>query len=223
VPAYNERGTIRTSLERLLKTALPVPVEILVVDDGSIDGTTNAVTDLVESNRIRLISHDRNVGKGAAIRTGLREASGDLVAVLDADLEYDPSDYVPLLKPILAREVRVAYGARSFSAHTAFSFWYVVGGKLLSFVASALFNTWLSDITSCLKVAPTALWRSLDLRSDGFAVDAEVTAKLLKAGERIHEAPISYRARSRAEGKKLEWKDGVRALGVILRVRLLGR
>jgi glycosyltransferase involved in cell wall biosynthesis len=195
----------------------------VVIDDGSTDGAAETISDLLDTNHIRLVRHRRNYGKGAAIRTGLRQATGDLIAVLDADLEYDPNDYRSLLEPILAGDVRVAYGTRTFSAHTAFSFWYVMGGKVLSFVTSALFNTWVSDVASCLKIGPTEVWRSLDLRSDGFALEAELTAKLLRAGERIYEAPITYRARSRAEGKKLDWTDGLSSLWVVLRVRFLGR
>jgi glycosyltransferase involved in cell wall biosynthesis len=222
VPVYNERATLRTAIERLRKADLPIPVEIVVIDDGSTDGAVETIADLLGTNHIRVARHRRNYGKGAAIRTGLHQATGDLTAVLDADLEYDPNDYRSLLEPILAGDVRVAYGTRTFSAHTAFSFWYVLGGKVLSFVTSALFNTWLSDVVSCLKIAPTDLWRSLDLRSDGFAFEAELTAKLLRAGERIYEAPISYRARSRAKGKKLAWTDGLSSLWVVLRIRFLG-
>jgi glycosyltransferase involved in cell wall biosynthesis len=223
VPVYNERATLRTAIERLRKADLPIPVEIVVIDDGSTDGAMETIADLLETDQIRLVRHGGNHGKGAAVRTGLRQATGDLTAVLDADLEYDPNDYRSLLEPILAGDVRVANGTRTFSPHIAFSFWYVLGGKVLSFVTSALFNRWVSDVASCMKIGPTDVWRSLDLRSDGFALEAELTAKLLRSGERIYETPISYRARSRAEGKKLDWTDGLSSLWVVLRIRFLGR
>jgi glycosyltransferase involved in cell wall biosynthesis len=223
VPVYNERATIRDSIERLRKTELPLPVEVIVVDDGSTDNTSDTLAELVADGTVRLVRHPRNRGKGAAIRTGLAAASGDLLTIMDADLEYDPADYGVLLEPILAGEARVSYGTRSFGAHTAFSFWYVIGNKVLALWASFLFDTWLSDIETCFKLAETGLWRSLALTSDGFGIEAEVTAKFLKAGHRIHEVPIRYRARSRAEGKKLRWTDGVEALWILLRVRLLGR
>src|SRR5437588_4174983 len=161
VPVFNERATVRASVERLLKTDLPVPVETLVVDDGSTDGSAEAVADLVQSGQVRLVRHDRNQGKGAAIRTGLREAAGDVITILDSDLEYDPGDYHVVLEPIMAGETRVAYGTRSFRGHTAFSFWYVVGNKMLAWWASFLFNSWLPDVEACFQVAEADRWRSL--------------------------------------------------------------
>ena len=223
VPAYNERATLRSALKRLLDTRLPVPVEVLVVDDGSRDGCVDTVADLVEAGTIRVVRHPFNRGKGAAVRTGISHAAGDILTVLDADLEYDPADFRALLEPILQGETRVAYGTRQFGAHTAYSFWYVVGNKVLALWASFLFDTWLTDVETCLKMAETSLWRSLDLRSDGFDLEVEATAKFLRAGERVFETGIDYRARSREEGKKLQWTDGVRALWVLLRVRVLGR
>ena len=223
VPVYNERRTIRDSLERLRKTELPLPLEVIVVDDGSTDNTADAIADLVADGSVRLVRHRRNRGKGAAIRTGLHVATGDLLTIMDADLEYDPSDYGPLIEPITSGDARVSYGTRSFGAHTAFSFWYVIGNRALGLWTSFLFDTWLSDVETCFKMAETSLWRSLALTSDGFGIEAEATAKFLKAGHRIHEVPIRYRARSREEGKKLRWTDGLEAVWIILRVRLLGR
>lgn len=223
MPVYNERDTLRTAMERVLKTALPVPFELLVIDDGSTDGSLDTVTDLAEPGRVRLIRRSRNTGKGAAIRTGIEAASGELLTIIDADLEYDPADLLGLLRPILAGEATVSYGTRAFGSHTAYSFWYVVGNKAVNMWASFLFDTWLSDVYTCLKMAPTEVWRRLDLRSDGFGIEAEVTGRLLARGEQVFEVPISYRARGRAAGKKIRPADGVRAMGVLLRVRLLGR
>jgi len=220
MPVYNERERLRESVERLLKTPLPLPVELVMVDDGSTDGSAESVIDLLEAGRIRLIQHRRNRGKGAAVRTGIEVATGDLLTIFDADLEYDPSDYARLLEPILSGEARVVFGTRAFGAHTAFSFWYVVGNKLVNMWASFLFNAWLSDVYSCYKMAYTSLWRSMDLRSDGFGMEAESTAKFLLRGERIYEVPITYRARTREEGKKIRAVDGLRALWILLRHRV---
>ena len=223
IPVYNERATLRRAVKQLLDTELPTDVEVLVVDDGSTDGCLDTIGDFAEAGAVRVIRHERNRGKGAALRTAIAEASGELLGVLDADLEYHPEQYAHLLAPIIDGETRVAYGTREFGGHSAFSFWYVIGNRVLALVTSFLFDTWLTDVETCFKVAETSLWRSLDLRSDGFDIEVEATAKFLRAGERIFEAPISYRARSRAEGKKLGWKDGVRALWVLLRVRVTGR
>ena len=222
MPVFNERATLRPALDRLLKTQLQVPFEVIVVDDGSTDGSVEVIEDLTASGDVRLVRHRLNRGKGAAIRTGLEAATGDIATVCDADLEYDPADYRHLLTPLLDGEARVVYGTRTFGAHTAYSFWYVLGNKLLGLWASFLFNTWLSDVETCFKMARTDLWRSLGIRSRGFGIEAEATAKFLRKGERIYEVPIEYRARSRSEGKKLRWTDGVDALWLLLRVRLFG-
>lgn len=223
MPVYNERGTVRAAVERLLKTDLPIAIELVIVDDGSTDGSLDAVADLAEPGRVRLVRQRRNRGKGAAIRTGIEVARGDVLTIFDADLEYDPADLSALLAPILEGEARVVFGTRAFGAHTAYSFWYVMGNKLVNLWASFLFDTWLSDVYTCLKMAPTDLWRRIDLRSGGFGVEAEATGKLLARGERVYEVPISYRARSREEGKKIRPTDGMRALWILLRIRTTGR
>ena len=223
MPVYNEAATLRAAVDRFLKTELPVSAELLLVDDGSTDGSAEVVADLAETGRVRVVVHERNRGKGAAIRTGIEHAEGTLLTVLDADMEYDPADYAPLLVPVLEGETKVAYGTRSFGAHTAFSFWYVLGNRFVSFWASFLFNTWLTDVETCFKLSETSVWRSLDLRSTGFEIEAEVTGKFLKAGHRIFEVPITYKARSREEGKKLRWTDGLMALWTLLKVRLFAR
>ncbi len=223
VPVYNEAATLRSSVKRLLDTDLPVDVEVLVVDDGSTDGSLDTVADLEQAGRIRVVQHPANRGKGSAVRTGIAHARGDLLTVLDADLEYDPSDLGRLLEPVLAGEAEIAYGTRTFSTHTAYSFWYVIGNRALAFWASFLYNAWLTDLETCLKLADIRLWREARLTADGFAIEAEVTGKWLRAGHRIYERPINYKARTRAEGKKLTWKDGVEALWTLLRVRLARR
>jgi SAM-dependent methyltransferase len=223
MPVYNEQSTIRASLERLVKTEFPLPTEILVIDDGSTDRSIEEIGDLVESGRVKLLRHPRNRGKGAAVRTAIDHAAGDVLTIFDADLEYDPGDLKELLKPILDGEARVVYGTRSFGAHTAYSFWFVIGNHFLSFFTSFLFNTWISDIETCFKVVETRIWRSLRLRSNGFGIEAETTGKILKAGHRIFEVPIQYKARSRTEGKKLQWTDGLTAIWLLLRTRFFDR
>ncbi|MEO6988117.1 MAG: glycosyltransferase family 2 protein [Aquihabitans sp.] len=223
MPVYNERATLRTALDRLLAVEMPVPTEILVVDDGSTDRCTDLIADLVESGAVKLLTQDPNQGKGAALRRGIAEATGELLTILDADLEYDPADFPALLQPILDEEAKVVYGARSYGGHAAYSFWFVIGNKMLALWASLLFDAWLTDIETCLKVAPTATWRQVDLRSNGFGIEAELTGKILAMKERIFEVPISYRARGREEGKKIQWTDGVVALWILLRIRLRGK
>jgi len=220
MPVYNERATLRTALDRVLAVEMPLPTEVLVVDDGSTDGCLETIKDLVEEGSVRLVRQPVNQGKGAALQRGFAEAEGDLLTVLDADLEYDPADFPSLMKPILEGETRVVYGARSYGGHAAYSFWFVLGNKMLATVASMLFNAWLTDIETCLKVAPTTLWRKVAITSKGFGIEAEVTAKFLKLGERIFEVPISYRARGREEGKKIEWTDGLEAVWILIRVRV---
>jgi glycosyltransferase involved in cell wall biosynthesis len=224
MPVFNEAATLRLAVERVLAVDLPVERELVIVDDGSTDGCMDTITDLVEGDpTVRTFRQEPNQGKGAALRRGFEEATGDLLTILDADLEYDPADFVDLLQPILHEDARVVYGTRSFGSNAAFSFWYVMGNKLVAFWASLVFNAWLSDVETCFKVAPTSLWREVHPRSSGFGIEAEVTGGFLRRGERIYEVPISYKARSREEGKKITWVDGVEALWILLRVRLFGR
>jgi glycosyltransferase involved in cell wall biosynthesis len=223
MPVYNERATLRTALDRLLAVEMPVPTEVVVVDDGSTDGCIDTISDLVDDGAVTLYVQNPNQGKGAALRRGITEAKGELLTVLDADLEYDPADLPALVRPILDGEAKVVYGARSYGGHAAYSFWFVIGNKMLALWASLLFDAWLTDIETCLKVAPTASWRKVDLRSNGFGIEAELTGKLLAMKERIFEVPISYRARGREEGKKIQWTDGVAALWILLRIRLRGK
>jgi len=223
MPVYNELDTLRVALDRLLAVTMPVETEIVVVDDGSTDGCTDTIADLVESGAVTLYVQNPNQGKGKALRRGIAEAKGELLTVLDADLEYDPADFPALLQPILDGDANVVYGARSYGGHAAYSFYFVLGNKMLALWASFLFDAWLTDIETCLKVAPTAHWRKVDLKSNGFGIEAELTGKLLTMKERIFEVPISYRARGREEGKKIQWTDGVAALWILLRIRLRGK
>jgi glycosyltransferase involved in cell wall biosynthesis len=223
MPFYNERATLRVALERLLKTELSHTFEVLLVDDGSQDGSAETITDLVDNERVRLLTHERNMGKGSAIQTGVRAARAGLLSILDADLEYDPQNFQRLIDAVHHHDAEVVYGVRSFGSQTAYSFWFVIGNRMVSLWTSFLFNVWVRDIETCLKMMPVEVWQSLDLSSRGFGIEAETTAKLLKRRHQIFEVPIDYRARTREEGKKLSWTDGVQALWLILRIRLFGK
>jgi glycosyltransferase involved in cell wall biosynthesis len=219
MPVYNEVDTVEVVVKRVLDVPYPCDVELVIVDDGSVDGTS-ALLARLEDPRVSVHTHPVNQGKGAAVRTAASKATGTHVVMCDADLEYSPEDLPALLRPVLDREAEVVYGTRSFSSHTAFSFWFVLGNKGVTFIANALFDSWISDLETCFKLMPLELYRSLDVRSAGFGMEAEITGKLLKRGVRPYEVPIRYRARSRAEGKKLTWRDGVEAVWILSRIRL---
>jgi glycosyl transferase family 2 len=226
VPVFNERDRVETALKELLAVQFPVELEVIIVDDGSSDGTAEVVDNFVDNlsgANVQLIRHKRNRGKGAALRTALAAATGDVFVPFDADLEYDPADIARLLEPITEGKSNVVFGTRSFGAHTAYSFRFVLGNKFLALWANILFDCYISDLETCYKMARTQILRGLRLRSDSFDIEAEVTAKLLRAGHRPYEMGISYVARSREAGKKIQWWDGVGALWTILRIRLGGR
>jgi glycosyltransferase involved in cell wall biosynthesis len=224
MPVYDERATIARAIRKILAADLPLDdVELVIVDDGSTDGTREWLLGQDLPDGVRVFLHEENQGKGAAVATALRHATGTYATVMDADLEYDPQQIAPLLRPLLDGDAQAVYGVRGFEAHSAFSFWYVVGNKAVTLAANVLFNAWLSDIMTCMKVLPTAMWRELHLRERGFAFEAEITARLISAGVRIYEVPVAYRARSREAGKKLTAADGLRVLRTLLRTRLDGR
>ena len=219
MPVYNEAATIVTAVKRVLDVDYPCEMELILVDDGSVDGTREQLDGLSDP-RLTRIDHARNQGKGAAIRTASEAATGDYMIICDADLEYAPEEIPMLLAPALAGDAEVVYGTRSFGSHASFSFWYVMGNKLVTLFANILFNSYISDLETCFKLMPLARYRALDIRSAGFGMEAEVTGKLLRSGVRPYEIPISYRARGREEGKKITWKDGVEALWILLRIRI---
>lgn len=221
MPVFNERATVETAIERVLAAHTPVDrVELVVVDDGSSDGTRELLESREWPENVLVIRHDRNRGKGAALRTALSHATADYCTVMDADLEYDPGNFGPLLLPLLSGEADAVYGVRGFQAHSAYSFWYVVGNKAVTLAANVLYNAWLSDLMTCQKVLKTQTFRGLPLRENRFAIEAEITARLLRAGARIYEVPITYRARRREEGKKLTPIDGVKVLVTLARCRI---
>lgn len=218
MPALNEERTLERVLDAVL--ASPVDLEVVLVDDGSTDRTWEIMQASAAADpRVSAHTHDRNRGKGAAVRTALAHAAGEVVLIQDADLEYDPSDYPRLLEPIQSGRATVVYGSRAFASHTAYSFWYVIGNRLVTLATNVLYNCYISDMETGYKVMPREVALSLDLRARGFELEPEITAKLLRSGQRIYEVPVSYAARSREEGKKLTAMDGVRAIGALVRYR----
>ena len=221
MPVYNEATTIARAIEQVLAAELPIAArELVVVDDRSTDGTREWLLAQEWPAEMRLVLHDRNRGKGAAVRTALEHARGTYATVMDADLEYDPKSIAALVAPLLREDAEAVYGVRGFDAGSAYSFWYVLGNKVVTMTMNVLFNTWLADIMTCQKVLPTSLWRQLKLRESGFAFEAEITARLARARVRIYEVPVTYRARSREDGKKLTALDGLRVLRTLVRCRL---
>jgi len=220
MPIYNEAATLTSAVERVLEVDYPCEMELVLVDDGSTDGTAKLIEEL-DDPRLVKHTHAVNSGKGAAVRTAVGLATGEYVIICDADLEYTPSDIPALLAPVLRGEAQVVFGTRSFGSHTAYSFWYVMGNKAVTLAANVLFNAWLSDLETCFKLMPLTLYRDLDLHENGFGVEPEITAKLLKRNVRPYEVPINYQARGREQGKKLTWRDGVKALWVLARIRFV--
>jgi dolichol-phosphate hexosyltransferase len=219
VPVFNEERLAAGTLKELLAVDFPCETEIVVVDDGSRDRSWQVLQAFEGEERVRLIRHQRNRGKGAAIRTAAREASGDYIVVYDADGEYNAADLPRLMTPVLEGRAQVVYGSRTFGSHSAYSFWYVMGNKGITLAANVLFNSYISDLETCYKLLPRKLYLDLKIHSAGFGMEAELTAKLLKRGIRPFEVPISYTARSREEGKKITWVDGVQALWLLGRER----
>lgn len=220
MPIFNERSTVERAIEAVLVTDVAESFELIVVDDGSTDGTRQILRERSWPDAVRVLYHDRNSGKGTAIRTALGEARGVFTTVMDADLEYSPADIPALLAPLRNGDAEAVYGTRGFQSHSAYSFWYVVGNRIVTFLANLLYNSWISDIMTGHKALRTELFRSLDLREHGFAIEAEITGRLLRAGIRIYEVPVTYRARSREEGKKLTALDGVRVARTLIRCRI---
>ena len=219
MPVYNEGATVASAVERVMAVDYPCDVELVIVDDGSRDDTSIALDKLDDPHILRR-NHPVNRGKGAAIRTAAASATGDYMIICDADLEYAPEEIPSLLRPILAGDSEVVFGTRTFGSHSAYSFWYVMGNKGVTTAANVLYNSYISDLETCFKLLPVALYRELDIREPGFGMEAELTAKLLRRGIRPYEVPISYRARGREAGKKITWKDGVEALWILTRLRV---
>ncbi len=234
VPVYNEESTIAHLLDQVVAAPLPervVAMEVVVVNDGSADGTWERLVQWQPTDRadrvvveITRLQHEHNRGKGAALRTGFRAATGDIVVIQDADLEYDPTEYPVLLQPILEDRADVVYGSRFLGGpHRVLFFWHYVGNNFLTLLSNMLTDLNLTDMETCYKVFTADVLGRLHLRSDRFGFEPEVTAKISRLGCRIYEVPISYHGRTYAEGKKIGWKDGVSAIWTILKYNIWAR
>jgi glycosyltransferase involved in cell wall biosynthesis len=220
VPCFNERGTINELIDRVQN--VPIDKQIIVVDDFSTDGSRELLKQRAqERGDILLCLRERNGGKGAAVQDGLKQATGDVVIIQDADLEYDPSDYPSVLRPIQTGKTKVVYGSRFLGEHKAMYFWHSVGNKSLTLLCNVLFDTTLTDMETCYKAFTIDVARRLELREPGWGFDPEITARILRMGHRIYEVPISYAGREFDEGKKISWRDGFVVLMTLLRYRFL--
>ena len=221
MPVFNERSTFEAAIEDALTAELPVPTrELVIVDDGSTDGTRELLQSTDWPENVKVVYHERNLGKGAAVRTALQHATAEYAAILDADLEYRAADLAHVLEPLVSGEAHVVFGTRAWTSQSSFSFWYVIGNKSVTMATNVIYNCWISDVMTCHKAMRTDLFRALPLRERGFAIEPEIAARVLRAGERIHEVPISYKARGREEGKKLTAFDGLRVLRTLIRCRV---
>jgi len=217
VPIYNEEKTLREILKKILDQ--PLEKEVILVDDGSTDGTRKILESL-DHPEVRVILQPENRGKGAALRTGFAAAEGDIVLVQDADLEYNPEEYGSLIRPIEAGVADVVYGARFLGGpHRVLYFWHYCGNKLLTLITNILFNINLNDMETCYKVFRRQALEGVEIKSNRFGFEPEITAKMVKSGQRIYEVPISYFGRTYEEGKKITWKDGLAALYTLIRFR----
>jgi glycosyltransferase involved in cell wall biosynthesis len=218
MPVYNERETIDEIVARVL--AIPMRVELVVVDDCSTDGTRAHLAELQKQYGFTLLLQPANQGKGAALRRGFAAVTGDIVAIQDADLEYSPEEFPRLAELIIDGRTDVVYGSRFLGSHRVFLFTHYLGNLVLTLVTNVLYNTMLSDMETCYKVMRREVLDGLDLRSNGFGIEPEMTAKIFKRGYRVYEVPITYDGRGYDEGKKITWKDGIVALWVLFRNRI---
>src|SRR6516162_1238988 len=218
MPVFNERATVAEVIRRMRAVDLPLTLQIIAVDDGSSDGS-DKVLGALEDSTVRVLRHKQNQGKGAAIRTGLVEARGDLVLIQDAALEYDPNDWPKLLDPILRGKARVVYGSRFTGERKNMLPLHWVGNRLLSLVTNVLYSSTLSDMETCYKLFDAQVLEGLTIQSNRFDFEPEITAKVLRRGHRIYEVPISYAGREPDEGKKITWRDGVGALKALVKYR----
>ncbi len=228
VPVYNEVETVEELLDRVESAQLPEGVEreIVVVEDGSKDGTRDLLRRLLEADRsrFRLVEHPRNRGKGAAIRSGFKEVTGEIVLIQDADLEYDPREYPRLLAPILSGDADVVFGSRfTGGPHRVMFYWHYLGNRFLTTLSNMFTDLNLSDMETCYKVFRREILSGLELKSERFGIEPELTARVAKRRARIFEVPISYHGRTYAEGKKIGWRDGFSAIWAILRYNLFSR
>lgn len=225
IPIYNERQTLDECVCRVLSVHLPLEKELIIVDDASTDDSNKVIEKICQKYshvEIKVVTHEQNQGKGAALRSGFAEVTGDIVIIQDADLEYNPSDYLRLLKPILDGRADVVYGSRFVGGEEkrVLFYWHALGNKILTTLSNMCTNLNLTDMETCYKVFRREVVDKLNIKSDRFGVEPEITAKVAKAGWRIYEVGISYSGRTYEEGKKITWRDGLRAILTILRFRL---
>ena len=217
MPAYNERDTIEEIVRRVL--AVPLRIELVVIDDASTDGTRDILQTLASALSFKLLLQPHNRGKGAALARGFAEATGDIVVIQDADLEYSPEEYPELIELICTGRADVVYGSRFIGRHRVFLFTHFLGNRLLTGLTNMLYNTMLTDMETCFKAMRIDVLRSMTLRSERFGIEPELTAKIFKRGYRVYEVPITYDGRGYEEGKKITWKDGVVAVWTLLKYR----
>jgi glycosyltransferase involved in cell wall biosynthesis len=217
MPAFNERATIEEMILRVL--AVPLRIELIVVDDGSTDGTREILQRLAAEKPIKVILQPKNGGKGSALRRGFQDVTGDLVVIQDADLEYSPEELPDLISLICEGRADVVYGSRFLGRHRVFLFTHYAGNRLLTLLTNVLYNTMLTDMETCYKVMRTEVLRAFKVESNGFGIEPELTAKIFKRGYRVYEVPITYDGRGYEEGKKITWRDGLVALWVLLKYR----
>jgi dolichol-phosphate hexosyltransferase len=221
--AFNEQETIEQAISEILETNYPCDMELIVIDDGSKDDTPNLLAN-IDDPRVTVFRHVKNLGKGAAILTGVSVASGTHILPFDADLEYTPEDIPKILEPVLRGRCSVVFGVRLFGYNTVYrSYIYALGNRMLTRVTNIMFGACLSDLHTCLKLIPTTLFQSVRLRETGFGLDTEISASLLRRGVRPFEVPVSYFSRSHEEGKKITWRDAFACLWILMRVRTLPR
>lgn len=218
MPVYNERETVEEIIRRVL--AVPVRTQLIVVDDGSKDGTRDILAGLQGELGFELVLQERNQGKGAALRTGFQHVRGELVVIQDADLEYSPEEYPQLIELICQGRADVVYGSRFLGRHRVFMFSHYLGNRLMTLVTNVLYNTMLTDMETCYKVMRSEIVKGMNLKSNGFGIEPEMTAKIFKGGHRVYEVPITYDGRGYEQGKKITWRDGVVALWVLLKYRV---
>jgi glycosyltransferase involved in cell wall biosynthesis len=219
MPVYNEERTIQEIVRRVL--SVPLEKELVIVDDGSRDRTPEILKGYAGRPEITVLMHERNQGKGAAIRTAIRAATGDMIVIQDADLEYDPADYPALVKPIVEGSADVVYGSRFLGLHRAFLFYHYLGNKFLTFCTNFLYNTMLTDMETCYKVFRAEVLKGITIKSDRFNFEPEITAKVFKKKLRVYELPISYYGRGYHEGKKVSWRDAFPALWALIKYRFV--
>jgi glycosyltransferase involved in cell wall biosynthesis len=222
MPVYNEAATVKQAIDEVLRADIGMDIELIVVDDGSTDGTREILEGTDWPERVTVLRHQANQGKGAAVRTALQVANGEFAAIFDADLEYDPMDLANLLPPLTSGDTTAVFGVRAFDGYTSHSFLYVMGNKGVTLAANLLFNVYLRDLMTCHKALRTDVFKALPLRARGFEIEPEIAARLLQRGERIFEVPVHYKARGSDEGKKLTAVDGVRVVATLLRCRFTG-